>query len=155
MLIIGDLLDSASIGARVSASTKRQALSVVAEIAARSFGLKAARVYDALMERETAAATGLGHGIAVPHAQIDGLDRLRAVFVRLEAPVDFGAVDDEPVDLVFALLAPREAGSEHLRALARVSRILRRAELREQLRAARSVDAIHAVLTQEAQSSAA
>jgi len=152
---IGDLLGRASISARVSASTKRQALAVVSEIAARAFDLKAARVFDALMERECAAATGVGHGVAVPHAQVQGLDRIRGVFVRLEAPVEFGSVDDKPVDLIFALLAPPGAGSEHLRALARVSRILRCVDVREQLRHAASADAIHALLTQEPRSSAA
>ena len=152
---IGDLLDNGSIAARVSATNKRQALSVVAEIAARVFKVKAARVLDALLEREATAPTGVGHGIAVPHAQIAGLDRMRGVFLRLETPIEFGAVDDEPVDLIFALLAPPAAGSDQLRALARVSRILRRPDIREQLRSARSADAIHALLAQEAQSSAA
>jgi PTS system nitrogen regulatory IIA component len=153
--IIGDLLDGASIAPRVNAVSKRQALSVVAEIAARAFDLKAPRVFDALMERETAEATGVGHGVAIPHAHLAGLDRMRGVFIRLEAPVDFDAVDDEPVDLLFALLAPETAGPEHLLALARVSRILRQAKLREQLRHARCGDAIHALLTQEAQPTAA
>ena len=152
---IGELLDNGSIAARVSATTKRQALSVVAEIAARVFRVKATSVFDALMEREAMAPTGVGHGIAVPHAQIAGLDRIRGVFVRLETPIEFGAVDDEPVDLLFALLAPPGASSDHLRALARVSRVLRRPDVREQLRAARGADTIHALLAQEAQSSAA
>jgi len=152
---IGDLLDNGSIAARVSATNKRQALSVVAEIAARVFKVKAAHVLDALLEREATAPTGVGHGIAVPHAQIAGLDRMRGVFLRLETPIEFGAVDDEPVDLIFALLAPPAASSDQLRALARVSRILRRPDIREQLRSARSADAIHALLAQEAQSSAA
>ena len=152
---IGYLLDNGSIAARVSATNKRQALSVVAEIAARVFKVKAAHVLDALLEREATAPTGVGHGIAVPHAQIAGLDRMRGVFLRLETPIEFGAVDDEPVDLIFALLAPPAASSDQLRALARVSRILRRPDIREQLRSARSADAIHALLAQEAQSSAA
>ena len=154
-MIIGDLLDGGSIAPRVSAVSKRQALSVVAEIAARAFALKAPRVFDALMEREAAEATGVGHGVAIPHAHVAGLDRMRAVFVRLEAPVEFDAVDDEPVDLVFALLIPEDAGPEHLLALARVSRCLRQAKLREQLRGARGGDAIHALLTQEPRASAA
>jgi PTS system nitrogen regulatory IIA component len=149
------LLDGASIAARVSASSKRQALAVIGEIAARTAGVKAAAVLDALLERESAAPTGVGHGIAVPHAQIPGLTRMRGVFVRLETPIDFQAVDDEPVDLLFALLAPPGAGADHLRALARVSRILRRANVREQLRNARGVDGILAVLAQEPQSTAA
>jgi PTS system nitrogen regulatory IIA component len=155
MLKVGALLDSGCIAPRVTAASKRQALAVVAEIAARCFELKAARVLDALLERESVAPTGVGKGIAVPHAQVEGLDRMRGVFVRLQTPVDFDAVDDKPVDLIFALLAPPGAGSDHLRALARVSRIMRRADIREQLRVARSADAIHALLAQEVQISAA
>jgi nitrogen PTS system EIIA component len=154
-MIIGDLLEGGSIAPRVSAVSKRQALSIVAEIAGRAFNLKAPRVFDALMEREAAEATGVGHGVAIPHAHVTGLDRMRAVFLRLEAPVEFGAVDDEPVDLVFALLVPEGAGREHLLSLARVSRVLRQPKLREQLRGARGGDAIRALLTQETRASAA
>jgi nitrogen PTS system EIIA component len=152
---IGDLLDRGAISPRVSAQAKRQALSVIAEIAARSFGLKAPEVFDALMEREAAGSTGVGQGVAVPHAKLAGLTRLRGVFVRLEQPVDFEAVDDQPVDLLFALFAPPQAGAEHLRALASVSRLLRHADLRKQLRQAQSPDAIHALLVREARPSAA
>ena len=128
---------------------------MIAEIAARSFGLKTANVFDALLEREAAGSTGVGQGVAVPHARLSGLTRLRAVFVRLEQPVEFDAVDDLPVDLLFALFAPPEASGEHLRALAQVSRLLRRSDVREQLRQARSPDAIHALLAREARPSAA
>jgi nitrogen PTS system EIIA component len=152
---IGDLLDRGAIAPRVSATTKRQALVATAEIAARRFGLKASEVLEALLEREAKASTGVGHGVAVPHARVQGLDRLRAVFVRLEQPVEFVAVDDRPVDLIFALFAPPGASGEHLRALARVSRLLRQAELREQLRKARGADAIRALLVEEARPSAA
>jgi PTS system nitrogen regulatory IIA component len=152
---IGDLLDRGAIAPRATAPRKRQALGVVAELAARSFGLKASEVLEALLEREAAASTGVGYGVAVPHARLKGLDRLRGVFVRLEQPVEFQAVDDRPVDLLFALFAPPEASGEHLRALARVSRVFRQAELREALRQARSADAIHALLVQEARPTAA
>ena len=152
---IGDLLDRAAIAPLVAAPGKRQALSTVAEIAARSFRLKAADVLDALLEREAVASTGVGYGVAVPHARLAGLSRMRAVFVRLDQPVAFNAVDDRPVDLIFALFAPPEANGEHLRALARVSRLLRQGEIREQLRQARSADAIRAILVQEAKSTAA
>lgn len=152
---IGDLLDRGAVAPRVAASSKRQALSVISEIAARVFGLKATDVLDALLEREAAGSTGVGYGVAVPHARLAGLQRLRGVFVRLEQPVEFQAVDDRPVDLVFALFAPPEASGEHLRALARVSRLLRQADLREQLRQAHGADAIHALLVQEARPSAA
>jgi PTS system nitrogen regulatory IIA component len=149
---IGDILDRGAISLRVKAADKRQALAVTSEIAARNFGLEAGDILDLLLEREQAGSTGVGYGVAVPHARLDGLSRMRGVFVRLEHPVDFDSVDDQPVDLVFALFAHPNAGSEHLRALARVSRILRHTELREQLRNARTADAIHALLAQEAAS---
>ena len=153
---IGDLLDRNAIALRVSANSKRQALAVNAEIAARSFGLDAGDVLDALVEREQAGSTGVGHGVAAPHARLEGLDRLRGVFVRLESPVDFESVDDQPVDLIFALFAPKAStGVEHLRALARVSRVLRQNDLRQQLRQARTMDAIRALLTQDSRPSAA
>jgi PTS system nitrogen regulatory IIA component len=147
---IGDILDRNAIALRVSAANKRQALALIAEIAARSLGLDAAEILDALAEREQAGSTGVGHGVAAPHARLEGLERMRGVFVRLDQPVQFEAVDDQPVDLIFALFAPQDAGAEHLRALARVSRLLRQAELREQLRQARTADAVHALLVQDA-----
>ena len=147
---IGDLLDRNAIALRISAGSKRQTLAVIAEIAARSFALDAGDVLDALTARELAGSTGLGHGVAAPHARIEGLTRMRGVFVRLDHPVDFQSVDDQPVDLIFALFAPKaDTGVEHLRALARVSRLLRQSELREQLRQARTADAIHALLVQD------
>lgn len=147
---IGDLIDRSAIALRISAGSKRQALAVVAEIAARNFGLDAGDVLDALTARELAGSTGLGHGVAAPHARLDGLTRMRGVFVRLEQPVDFQSVDDQPVDLIFALFAPKDdTGVEHLRALARVSRLLRQSDLREQLRQAHTADAIHALLMQD------
>ncbi|MBW8813405.1 MAG: PTS IIA-like nitrogen regulatory protein PtsN [Caulobacterales bacterium] len=146
---IGELLDRSAISLRVSATNKRKVLAVIAEIAARNFGVEASDVLDALTEREAAGSTGVGHGVAVPHARLEGLQRMRGIFVRLEQPVEFEAVDDQPVDLLFALFAPKQAGADHLRALARVSRLLRQSELREQLRKARTADAVHALLVQE------
>jgi nitrogen PTS system EIIA component len=154
-MLMGDILDRAAIAARANASSKRQALALIADIAARSFDLDAGVVLDALSERELAGSTGVGRGVAVPHARLEGLTRMRGVFVRLGQPVEFGSIDDQPVDLLFALFSPAGAGPEHLRALARVSRALRQGDLREQLRQARTVDAIHVLLAQDAQSSAA
>jgi nitrogen PTS system EIIA component len=154
-MVIGDILTRAAIAARANAASKRQVLSLVADVAARNFGLDTAQVLDALAEREAAGSTGVGHGVAVPHARIEGLEQIRGVFVRLDQPVEFGAVDDRPVDLIFALFAPPDSSTEHLRSLARVSRMLRQADLREQLRQARTPDAIHALLVQEPHSSAA
>ncbi|MDR3512236.1 MAG: PTS IIA-like nitrogen regulatory protein PtsN [Caulobacteraceae bacterium] len=154
-MTIEELLDRRAITPRLSARTKRQALSLVAETAARRFGLDASDVLDALLAREQAGSTGVGSGVAVPHARLDGIDRMHGVFVRLETPVDFDAVDDQPVDLLFALFAPPDAGAEHLRALARVARLLRQRELREQLRHAHTPDAVFALLAQPARPSAA
>ena len=154
-MLIGEILERAAIAPRVSAPNKRQVLAVVSEIAARQFALDAGGILDALAEREAASSTGVGYGVAVPHARLEGLQRMRAVFVRLDHPVEFDSVDDQPVDLIFALFAPPNASTEHLRTLARVSRLLRQGDLREQLRQARTPDAIHALLVQEARSSAA
>jgi PTS system nitrogen regulatory IIA component len=152
---IGELLTRDAIAARVNASSKRQALATAAELAARKLGLDAEVVLEALLEREAQGSTGVGQGVAVPHARLAGIERMRGVFLKLEAPVAFEAVDDRPVDLMFVLIAPKGAGVEHLRALARVSRKLRQAELRQQLRQARTSDAIYALLVRESESHAA
>jgi PTS system nitrogen regulatory IIA component len=152
---IEDILDPASIAPRVNAADKRQALSVVAEIAGRQLGLKPATVLNALLKREAQGSTGVGHGVAIPHARVRGLDHMYGVFVRLEAPVDFGADDQKPVDLLFALLGPADGEARHLTALARVSRIFRSPDLRNQLRHALGVDAIRALLFQTARPTAA
>ena len=152
---IGAWLEKSAILPKAHADGKRHALALTAEIAAHAFGLEASSVFDALCEREALGSTGVGYGVAVPHARLSGLDGMRAVFVRLDAPIEFGSVDDQPVDLIFALFAPPGADSEHLRSLARVSRRLRQPELREQLRKAHSADSLHALLVRDQTSSAA
>jgi len=151
-MTIGDLLEPGAITLRVNAANKRQVLGVIADVAARAFGVDADEALEGLIDREAAGSTGVGQGVAVPHARLSGLDRIRAVFMRLETPVAFGAVDDKPVDLLVALFAPRDADTSHLRALARVSRMMRQPELREQLRKARSADAVHVLLAQAQES---
>lgn len=152
---IGDFLERGAIALRLKAANKRQALAALSEVAARALHLDAGVILEALSAREQAGSTGVGYGVAVPHARIEGLDRIRGVFVRLEHPVEFEAVDDQPIDLMFALFAPPGASGEHLRALARVSRLLRQVDLREQLRQARNEDAVHALLVQEPRPTAA
>lgn len=152
---IGELLARDGVVLRSGASSKRQALHVVAEAAATSLGLRESQVLEALLEREALGSTGLGAGVALPHARLEGIERVMGVFVRLDTPVAYGAVDDRPVDLMFALFAPPRDGTEHLRALAAVSRALRSAELREQLRKARTTDAIQALFVREATVTAA
>ena len=128
---------------------------MVADVAARVLGVDVDVALEGLVEREAAGSTGVGEGVAIPHARLDGLDRVRAVLVRLDTPVAFDALDDKPVDLLVALFAPREANAAHLRALARVARMMRQPEMRAALRQARSTDAIHVLLTHEATSTAA
>jgi len=152
---IGDLLAPKGVILRGGASSKRQALHAVAEAASHALGVDEGRIFEALMEREALGSTGLGSGVAVPHARLREIDRVTAVFVRLDAPVAYEAVDDRPVDLMFALFAPPKDGAEHLRALAAVSRALRSPELREQLRQARTVDAIKALFVKDKAATAA
>ncbi|ENZ82696.1 PTS IIA-like nitrogen-regulatory protein PtsN [Caulobacter vibrioides OR37] len=154
-MTIGDLLDPGAVALRASAPGKRQALSMVADLAARVLGVEADQALAGLVEREAAGSTGVGEGVALPHARLDGLDRVRAVVVRLDTPVAFDALDDKPVDLLVALFAPPEANAQHLRALARVARLMRQPELRAALRQARSTDAIHVLLTHETTGAAA
>ena len=151
----GELLRREAVAARVGAGSTRAALGAVAEIAAKRLGQPANKLLNALQEREKHGSTGIGQGVAVPHAHVQGLDHPIGVFIKLENPVAFDAVDDRPVDLIFALFAPEDAGVEHLRALARVSRLLRQGDLREQLRQARTADAMFALLSREAKSNAA
>jgi len=147
---IGELLARDGIVLKSGASSKRQALHSVAVAAAHALGLSEARVFEALQEREALGSTGLGSGVAVPHARLDGIGSVRGVFVRLDTPVAYGAVDDMPVDLMFALFAPPRDGAEHLRALAAVSRALRSPAMREKLRQARTVDAVQALFVRDA-----
>ena len=154
-MFLNSLLDRRAINGQVSVNSKRQALQTVADMAARQLGLDAADILQALLDRERTSSTGVGHGVAVPHAALKGLDRMHGIFIHLDTPVDYDSIDDMPVDLVFALFAPEGAGSEHLRALAKVSRLLRQKELREQLRAIDNSDAIYALLTSGADSNAA
>ncbi|ESQ90783.1 hypothetical protein ABAC460_08105 [Asticcacaulis sp. AC460] len=154
-MYLNTLLDRRAILGTVSVNSKRQALQLVSDVASRLLEQDASVVQHALLEREKQGSTGVGLGVAVPHAALPGLGRMHGVFVRLETPVAYDAIDDLPVDLIFALLAPENAGTEHLRALAKVSRLLRQRELREQLRRVESADAIYALLTGYADSNAA
>ena len=112
-------------------------------------------IFDTLQQREKLGSTGVGHGVAIPHGKLVALDRLVGVFARLDKPVDFDALDDEPVDLMFLLLAPENAGADHLKALARIARVLREPAIASKLRAANDAAAIYALLTQPLASNAA
>lgn len=152
---IADLLSPRGVIAQLRAGNKRQALQEIARRAATMTGVAERRIYDVLAERERLGSTGIGRGIAIPHGKLAELDRLHGLFARLERPIPFEAIDDSPVDLVFVLLAPAEAGAEHLRALALVSRVLRDAAICQKLRGTDNADALFALLTAHTEISAA
>jgi len=141
-----DLLTIDRIDAGLSVSNKKALFQQLASVAARKLPIEAKTIVSALGEREKLGSTGFGGGIAIPHAKVEGLERVFGYFARLTQPVDFHSVDGVPVDLVFLLLSPPDAGAEHLKALASVSRALRDRETVAKLRGARSRDAIFALL---------
>jgi len=135
--------------------TKKQLLQELAARAERLTGVQERYIFDTLLQRERLGSTGLGEGIAIPHGKLVGLKRIVGIFARLAEPIDFDAVDGDPVDIVFLLLAPEGAGADHLKALAGISRLLREGHAVDKLRASKDAAAIYAVLTEGATSHAA
>jgi PTS system nitrogen regulatory IIA component len=152
---ISDLLRPEGIIANLRATSKKQALQELARKAAELTHEHERAIFDVLLERERLGTTGVGAGIAIPHGKLPGLKRLFGVFARLEKPINFESIDDQPVDLIFLLLAPGTAGADHLKALARVSRLLRDRSVCEKLRGSDNADALYALLTESATSHAA
>lgn len=152
---ITDLISSDGIIPSLRVTSKKQLLQELARKASALTGVDAREVFEVLLERERLGTTGVGHGIAIPHGKLPTLDKLHAVFARLDKPVDFDAIDDEPVDLVVLLLAPEAAGADHLKALARVSRLLRDRTVCTKLRGCETSDAIYALFSAAAASHAA
>jgi PTS system nitrogen regulatory IIA component len=152
---IVQLLSPDGVIAHLKVTSKKQALQELASRAARLCGLPERVIFDTLIERERLGTTGVGHGIAIPHGKPLGLSRLYGLFARLETPIGFDSIDDVPVDLIFLLLAPESAGADHLKALARVSRLLRDKTMCEKLRGTDNPDALYALLTESATSHAA
>lgn len=152
---LADLIARDALIPALKASSKKQAISEIAGRAAEAYGLDPRRVCEGLMERERLGSTAMGAGVAIPHARMEGLEHIVGVFARLERPVDFEAADGVPVDLVFCLLAPEEAGADHLRTLARVSRLLRDQDTRAKLRATADAGALYALITEPLTSRAA
>ena len=142
------LLKPEAVRVLLSASSKKRLMHEIGGIANSVYGISQTRAVEALQERETLGPTGVGRGVALPHAKIDGLDRVVGVLVLLEKPIDFDAVDRQPVDLAFALFAPYEAGVEHLKALALVSRTLRDPSVCAKLRANRDSATLYTIVTE-------
>ncbi len=152
---ISDLLSTEGVISNLKVSGKKQALQELAAKAAQLTELPERAIFDILLERERLGTTGVGGGIAIPHGKLPALERLYGVFARLDHPVDFDAIDEQPVDLFFLLLAPESAGADHLKALARVSRLLRDKMVCDKLRGSDNSDALYALLTEPTASRAA
>ena len=147
MTEIISLLFPGAIAAGVTVSSSKALFQLLGQMAEREYHLNAGDVVDKLVERERLGSTGFGGGVAIPHGKLDGLDHVVGIFVQLANPVDVHAIDDLPVDLIFCLLSPPDAGSEHLKALAQVSRWLRNPGFVAKLRGAGSADAVYALFS--------
>ena len=145
---LADLLAPDAVFPSLRASSKKMALQELATHAATLLGRDQREIFDTLLQRERLGSTGIGNGIAIPHGRFPGLERLHGFFARLEKPIDYDAIDGQPVDILFALLAPEGAGADHLKALARVARVLRDRGTLERIRNAHDADAIFAILTE-------
>ena len=145
---IADLLSPEGVIPSLKAKDKKHLLQQLAERASHLVHIPDRRVFETLLERERLGTTGVGQGIAIPHGRLADIKKIMGVFARLETPIEYEAVDDQPVDLVFMLLAPEGAGADHLKALARVSRLLRNQTACEKLRSATSSEALYAILTE-------
>lgn len=144
---LSDILGVDAVRAPTRATSKKRLLQNLADMADQVYHLPAETAYKMLMEREALGPTGVGRGVAIPHARFSGVPRVVGLFTRLEKPVDFEAIDRQPVDLVFALFAPETAGADHLKALARVSRTLRSEAVCDKLRSTFDPSALYAILT--------
>lgn len=143
---LSDFLDFDAIKTGLPGGSKKSLLQQLSNLAAQRLGLDSAAILASLAEREQLGSTGFGHGVAIPHGKVEGLKQIYCMFARLAEPLDYKAIDGKPVDLVFLLLSPPEAGAEHLKALAAISRVTRHAATLEKMRGSRSRDALAAVL---------
>lgn len=154
-MTLTSLLSEDAIVSPLAAGSKKQALQELSALAAELTGLSSRDIFETLLRREKLGSTGVGQGVAIPHGKLSGLTRVHGVFARLDTPIGFDAVDDEPVDLMFLLLAPESAGADHLKALARVSRLLRDPQVVAKLRATKSKSSLYSILTAPPAASAA
>ncbi len=152
---LSDLVTPEAIIPALKVNSKKQVIQEMATKAAAVTGLAERDIFDTLLQRERLGSTGVGHGIAIPHGKLVRIKQIVGLFARLEKPIDFEALDDQPVDLVFVLLAPEGAGADHLKALARIARLLRNSATAAKLRASTTSSAIYSILTETTESDAA
>ena len=152
---INGLISPDTVIANLHATSKKQILQELSRRAANLTGEPERTIFGVLMKRERLGTTGVGSGVAIPHGKLQSIDKLYGMFARLEQPVDFQSIDERPVDLIFLLLAPETAGADHLKALARISRVLRDSKICTKLRGTDTADALYAILTEEMKPEAA
>ena len=152
-MTITDLVAPEAILPALKVNNKKQALQELAARAAELTGQNERSIFEVLLQREKLGTTAVGYGVAIPHGKLPKLEKIFGLFARLDRPIDFEALDGQPVDLIFLLLAPEGAGADHLKALARVSRLLRNQQTCEKLRAAQSAEALYAILIDQTGSS--
>ncbi|WP_375648858.1 PTS IIA-like nitrogen regulatory protein PtsN [Bartonella sp. OT172YNZD] len=152
---LSELIAPEAIIPALKANSKKQVLQILAEKASKLTGLSEHVIFDIVLQREKLGSTGLGGGIAIPHGKLPDINRIIGIFARLESPVDFEALDDEPIDLVFLLLAPENAGADHLKALSLIARVLRHTDVVQKLRNTHNANALYALLIQNSESNAA
>ena len=154
-MALAGLLHQNAIIPAMRANSKKQLLQELAAKASKITGLPEREIFDVILQRERLGSTGVGNGIAIPHGKLNNLPSIIGIFARLETPVDFEALDDQPVDLVFLLLAPEGAGADHLKALSRIARVLRDQDIVAKIRSSDSASAIYTLLDDDATSHAA
>ena len=154
-MALAGLLHQNAIIPAMRANSKKQLLQELAAKASKITGLPEREIFDVILQRERLGSTGVGNGIAIPHGKLNNLPSIIGIFARLETPVDFEALDDQPVDLVFLLLAPEGAGADHLKALSRIARVLRDQDMVAKIRSSDSASAIYTLLNDDATSHAA
>lgn len=146
-MYLSDLITESAILPALKVNSKKQLLQLIAEKASEISGVAEREIFEVILQRERLGSTGVGNGIAIPHGKLSGVDRIIGVFARLETPVDFEATDEQPVDLVFLLLAPEGAGADHLKALSRIARAMRDANTASKIRGSSDAAAIHTFLS--------
>jgi PTS system nitrogen regulatory IIA component len=154
-MTLTDLITRDAVVASLKVGAKKHALQELSAIAARQCGMPASEIFEALLQRERLGSTGIGSGIAIPHGKLAKVEHIFGVFARLEKPIDFEALDGQPVDLILLLIAPESAGADHLKALARAARLLRSQSTTAKLRATRDANTLYGILADEPKSHAA
>lgn len=152
---LSELIAPEAIIPALRANSKKQVLQILAEKAANLTGLNKDVIFEVILQREKLGSTGLGGGIAIPHGKLSDIHQIIGIFARLESPIDFEAFDDEPIDLVFLLLAPENAGADHLKALSQIARVLRHSDVVQKLRNTHDANTLYALLIQNSSSNAA